>query len=176
MEIIEIEIEKIKPDPNQPRTSIEEEYLAGMAHSIGQQGVINAIEVDKDLMIVTGEVRWRAAKMARLKTIPAKVIDISDDRRFVRQVIANIHSNTMSGWDTATALKKLLNTWPGYEKDEALEMGADADEAIVWLSEIIGKSPAYIRKEVSFINELERSKRARLMKKQLKNTNLPSHI
>lgn len=169
MEIIEIEINKIKPDQNQPRTSIDEEYLGGMAHSIGQQGVINAIEVDKDLMIVTGEVRWRSAMKAELKTIPAKIIDISDEHRFVRQVIANIHSNTMSDWDTATALKKLLNTWPGYKSGEVTETGVDADEAIVWLSETIGKSSAYIREKVSFINELERSKRTRLMKKQLKN-------
>ncbi len=75
--IISIPIEKIKPDVNQPRQYIDEEDLKGMAQSIVTEGIINPIEVDKNFVIVTGERRWRAAKIAGLKSVRAMIIEVS---------------------------------------------------------------------------------------------------
>lgn len=107
MKICDTEIDNIKLDANQPRKTIDEEGVAAMAKSIKAEGVINPIEIDSNGVIVTGELRWRAAKMAGLKTIPVKVIDISEEARFIRQVQENLHHNTMSPLDTAKALEEV---------------------------------------------------------------------
>jgi len=108
MEIIEIEIDKIRSDPNQPRKHFDEEAMEALATSIKNKGVINDIEVDQDFIIVTGERRWRGAKIAGLKTVPVKVLNnISDDDRFIRQAIENIHQEKMAPLDTAMMLDKI---------------------------------------------------------------------
>jgi len=109
MEIIEVEIDKIHPDQNQPRHANEEEKegLEEMARSILTAGVINPIEVDKNLVIITGERRWKAAKLAGLKTVPVRILDISDDDRFIRQAIENIHQEKMSPLDIANMLDRI---------------------------------------------------------------------
>src|SRR3989338_3453322 len=108
MEIIEIEIDKIRSDPNQPRKHFDEEAMEELATSIKNKGVINDIEVDQDFIIVTGERRWRGAKIAGLKTVPVKVLNnISDDDRFIRQAIENIHQEKMAPLDTAMMLDKI---------------------------------------------------------------------
>src|SRR3989344_6130824 len=108
MEIIEIEIDKIRSDPNQPRKHFDEEAMEALATSIKNKGVINDIEVDQDFIIVTGERRWRGAKIAGLKTVPVKVLNnISDDDRFIRQAIENIHQEKRPPLDTAMMLDKI---------------------------------------------------------------------
>jgi len=79
-----------------------------MAVSLRNEGIINSIEIDKGNMIITGEIRWRAAKIAEFKKVPCKVLEISDDKRFVRQMHENLHHNTMSAWDTAKGLEKTV--------------------------------------------------------------------
>jgi ParB-like chromosome segregation protein Spo0J len=79
-----------------------------MATSIRNEGVINDIEIDERFIIITGEQRWRAAKLAGLKEIPVKMIKgIKGKERFIRQVQENIHHNTMSPLETAEALDKI---------------------------------------------------------------------
>lgn len=108
IEFKEVEIDKIKPDPDQPRQSIGELDLNDMAKSIVNEGIINPIEVDEKFVIVTGELRWRAAKIAGLKTVPVKVIEKpSDKERFIRQAQENIHQNAMAPLDIAMALDKI---------------------------------------------------------------------
>lgn len=151
MELTEVEINKIKPDPNQPRTSIDEIDLREMAQSMVTEGVINPIEIDSKFVIITGERRWRAAKIAGLKTVPAKILNIDGDERFMRQVIENIHHNTMSDWDTANALKKLLSLSPGDRHPQAPITGPGADKGITWLSVKTGKSRGYIDEKLSLL-------------------------
>ena len=168
MENFEVEIDKIILDPNSPRKYIDEDHVEEMAQSMRSVGVINAIEVDKKFMIVTGEVRWRAAKMAGLKTIPAKIIEINDDERFMRQVIDNLHPETLSTCDKEDALEKLLTMWPGEKDGEVSKTDSDTDKKITWLSKKIGISRGYV--DDLFFN-LEAKKcfeKARLMKQQLK--------
>jgi len=146
MEIQEIPTEKIHPDPNQPRTVVEEKQVKEMALSLLTEGVINPIEIDSAFMIVTGEMRWRASKMAGLKTIPCKVIDIDNDMRFRRQVIENIHHNTMSIMDTSKAIAKLINFVPG-AKSQGQDMG------ISKISRKIGKSEVWVREILAYLTE-----------------------
>lgn len=103
-----VPISKLLPDEAQPRSHIDQDALEAMAVSIKKEGIINPIEVDEDFVIITGEMRWRAAQIAKLKEVPVKIIEkITADARFIRQVQENIHQNTMSSLDTAEALEKI---------------------------------------------------------------------
>lgn len=154
MEIKEIQVNKIKPDLNQPRKSFDKVRLNEMAQSIKTEGVINPIEIDKGYIIITGEMRWRSAKLAGLKTVPCKILKISDKDRFMRQVIENIHHNTMSAWDTAKAMEKLL-LLSAADSKEKIGRGGYNDKGITWLSEKLGKSRSSI---ASYLDILEASK------------------
>ncbi len=146
MEIIQVPIEKLKRDEEQPRQTFDQDQIKGMAKSIKTEGVINPVEVDKNFIIITGEMRWRASKLAGLKTIPCKVLDINSDERFRRQVIENIHHNTMNDWDTAKALQKLLNLVPRTRI-------AGKDAGISRLAEEIGKSANYISQHLDRLED-----------------------
>ncbi|MCX6705438.1 MAG: ParB/RepB/Spo0J family partition protein, partial [Candidatus Woesebacteria bacterium] len=152
MEIIEIEIDKIKPDSDNPRTVIEEEELKEMAQSIITEGIINPIEVDKDFMIITGERRWRAAKLAGFKTIPAKIMDLDKNQRFLRQVVENIQHNAMSDWDTANAFKKIIEAgWLKSSQPKSSPIPITRDHGVRWLSRKIGKSKDYITEKLDIL-------------------------
>jgi ParB/RepB/Spo0J family partition protein len=103
-----VPIDSLRTDPNQPRKHINPMELKEMAVSIKSEGVINPIEIDEDNVIITGERRWRSAKIAELKEVPVKILKgLTPDQRFIRQVQENIHQNTMSPLDTAEALEKI---------------------------------------------------------------------
>lgn len=141
-------VDSLKRDVSQPRQVIDNDRLLGMAASMKTEGVINPIEVDQDNIIVTGEMRWRAAKIAGLKTIPCKIITIDAEHRFLRQVIENIHHNTMTEWDTAVAFRKLIARMViGHEHG-----GGQVDRGISQLSRQIGKSTSYIRERLDLLD------------------------
>jgi len=138
MRIVDIPINQLKRDSKQPRHTFDTEKIKGMAQSILTEGIINPIEVDEHNVIVTGEMRWRAAKQAGLKTVPCKVIKITPENRFRRQFIENFHHNTMTEWDTAKALEKLAS-WVAatHAKDK---FNPKTDKGYRYLAKIIGTS------------------------------------
>jgi len=167
MIIKEIQIDKIKPDPNQPRQSFDPARIEEIAQSMKTAGVINPIELDEDLMIITGEIRWRAAREAELNTVPCKILDINDNERFMRQVIENIHHNTMSAYDTAKAMEKLLGVLPG----NTLGGKQPNDKGISILSEKIGKSRATILEYLNILQQSEEMQKA-IREEKIKHTAL----
>jgi len=157
MQIEEISVDLIKPDPDQPRSKVNESKVEEMALSLKNTkvGIINPIEVDEDNVIVTGETRWRAAKLAGLKTIPCKRIKPED--RFLRQVIENIHQGVMTDWDTAKALKKLLSS-----ELVARRPFSDhpSDKHVRDLARMIGKSHSFISEKLSILAEKDKYRTA----------------
>lgn len=135
--IKDIPIDKITPDPEQPRKYFDPEKIGDIAKTIKTEGIINPIEIDSNFVIVTGERRWRAAQMAGLKTVPCKIIEISQEHRLRRQIIENIHAGTMTDFETAEALVKLLGHEPG--KD-----GKSWAGDVAHLAEEVGKSKSFI--------------------------------
>jgi spore photoproduct lyase len=84
-------IDSLKPDPNQPRKSFDKEKLEDTAQTILTQGIIAPIEIDENSMIITGELRWRASKIAGVPTVPCRrIYDATPDDRLERQLIENI--------------------------------------------------------------------------------------
>ena len=155
MKIERIAVTRIKPDPNQPRTEIDEEKVKGMAQNLKNSdvGIINPIEIDKNYMIVTGEQRWRAATLAGMKTVPCKIIETKD--RFFRQVVENIHQGVMSDWDVGCALKKILyNVRPGDARKTWNDKGYRQ------LARTIGIGEKFVREKLAIFKECKTIQKA----------------
>ncbi len=108
----EIALDRIEPDPDQPRRSFDPERLEELAASIRLQGVLQPIAVRYDAardryVIIHGERRWRAAQLAGLTTIPAIVREVSDEQRLIQQLMENILREDLNALDRAAALRRL---------------------------------------------------------------------
>ena len=113
LQLLALRLDAIDPDPDQPRSSFNEDALRELAESIRQDGVIQPIEVTQSVsgryLIVHGERRWRASQLAGLDTVPAVVRrrNYDDVTRFVRQVVENIQREDLNDVDRAAALLRL---------------------------------------------------------------------
>lgn len=117
----EIELDKIKPNPNQPRKKFDPEALMELRDSILEQGLIQPILVeeiaDNHYIIIAGERRYRASKMAGLKTIPAIVRSFTDLQRMEVSLIENIQREDLNPVEEAKAFSYLL-TQSGISQEE----------------------------------------------------------
>jgi ParB family chromosome partitioning protein len=117
----EIEIARIKPNPNQPRAFFDEEALDELAQSIGQRGVLQPILLRPDgdgFQIIAGERRWRAAQRARLHSIPAIVRDGVDEGTTAElALIENIQREDLNAIEEAEAYRQLIDLH-GHGQDE----------------------------------------------------------
>ena len=109
--IIEMKINDIEPNVNQPRKNFDDEKIDDLAASIAEHGVLQPIIVAKKddyYQIIAGERRWRASKKAGLKTIPVIVRDY--DAKKIREVslIENLQRQDLNALDTAKAIKELM--------------------------------------------------------------------
>lgn len=107
-------IESIKPDPQQPRKYFDKSHIEGLAVSLKQEGMINPVEVDSDMIIITGECRWRAAKEAGWTEIPILINNkkLSPYQRLRHQMAENVHQSG-STYDT---MMHPLDTARGYAR------------------------------------------------------------
>lgn len=108
----EINIDRISPDPGQPRQTFDDDALAELAASIGQEGVLQPVAVRYEesgdqYIIVHGERRWRAARQAGLTSIPAIVRDVPEERRLLHQLMENVVREDLNAVDRAAALRAL---------------------------------------------------------------------
>lgn len=113
--ISEIELSKIQPNPEQPRTVFEEEALEELATSIRSLGVIQPItlrEISQDkYMIISGERRYRASLMAGLKQIPAYIKTADDENVVEMALIENIQREDLNSIEIALAYQKLIDIY-----------------------------------------------------------------
>ena len=113
--INEIRIEDIKPNPNQPRRTFDEETLGELAASIKELGVVQPLSVrdmgDGTYQIIAGERRWRAAGMAGIGTVPAYVRSASDSEVTEMALIENIQREDLNAIEVALAFRNLIDTY-----------------------------------------------------------------
>ncbi|MBN1462221.1 MAG: ParB/RepB/Spo0J family partition protein [Paludibacteraceae bacterium] len=129
----EIEIEKIRPNSNQPRTHFDEESLNELAASIKSVGVIQPITVRKQndgtYQIIAGERRYRASKKAGLQKVPAYIKTAEDDQVLQLALIENIQRDDLNAIEEALGYQKLVE-----------ENNLTQDK----LSELVGKKRATV--------------------------------
>jgi ParB family chromosome partitioning protein len=120
-ELRELPIELIKPNPNQPRTKIDPEALAGLASSIETNGVVQPLLVrplpDGSYELIAGERRWRAAQAAGLEKVPAVVRDQELAERLQVALIENMVREDLNPVDEARACAALVDEL-GLSKEE----------------------------------------------------------
>lgn len=101
----------IKANEKQPRKNFDEEKILQLANSIKQHGVIQPIILRKEddyYIIVAGERRWRAAKLAQIKEIPAIIMELTSNQVLEISLIENIQREDLNPIEEALAYKKLI--------------------------------------------------------------------
>ena len=113
--ISEIELSKIQPNPDQPRSVFEEETLEELATSIRSLGVIQPITLKETgpdkYMIISGERRYRASLKAGLERIPAYIKTAADENVVEMALIENIQREDLNSIEIALAYQKLIDSY-----------------------------------------------------------------
>jgi ParB family chromosome partitioning protein len=115
----EIPVDRIDPNPEQPRRRFDEAALASLSDSIKQHGVLQPVVVRRAgerYQLLVGERRWRAARAAGLTAIPAVVADTQDRDRLEIALIENVQRRDLNPIELAHAFRTLLET--GKTQDE----------------------------------------------------------
>ncbi|HVI05349.1 MAG TPA: ParB/RepB/Spo0J family partition protein [Sphingomicrobium sp.] len=116
----EIELARIRPNPEQPRIHFDETALDELAESIGQRGVLQPILLrpgGDEFIIIAGERRWRAAQRARLHTIPAIIREIDESTTAELALIENIQRQDLNPLEEAEGYRQLIERH-GHTQDD----------------------------------------------------------
>ena len=112
--VVELDINQVEPNKNQPRKNFDQDALNELADSIRQYGVIQPIvvqKIDDYYEIIAGERRWRAAKIAKLKKIPVVIKNFSEQEIVEIALIENIQREDLNPIEEAEAYKRLIDEY-----------------------------------------------------------------
>ena len=125
--IVELPIENIFPNPNQPRKSFSESSLEDLARSIKECGLIQPITVrkitDTRYELIAGERRLRASKMAGISSIASIVTTVSDESSAVSALIENIQRENLNFIEEAYAYQNLMDEYELTQKELSKRVG-----------------------------------------------------
>lgn len=126
-ELQHLSLNAVQPGKYQPRGDMDQASLEELAQSIKAQGVMQPIVVrlvaKNTYEIIAGERRWRAAKLAGLKTIPALVRDVSDEAAIAMALIENIQREDLNPIEEAVALQRLQKEFELTQQEVANAVG-----------------------------------------------------
>jgi ParB family chromosome partitioning protein len=106
----QIEVERIRPNPRQPRRDFSADELAGLADSIVRHGLLHPVVVRESAEgyeLVVGERRWRAARLAGLTTVPAMVKDVASRELLEMALVENVQRHDLNPIELALAFRAL---------------------------------------------------------------------
>ena len=122
-----VKVSEIKPNPNQPRRNFDSKALDELSNSINEKGVITPItirQLDKGYEIIAGERRWRAAKQAKLKSIPAYILNIDSEAEMMEvALIENIQRENLNAIEEAEGYAVLNSKYDLSHEDIAKTIG-----------------------------------------------------
>jgi ParB family chromosome partitioning protein len=146
-----VAIDKIRPNPRQPRREFEEGALADLATSIRTQGVIQPLLVrrmpDGDYELIAGERRLRAAERAGLTHVPVFVRDISDGESLELALVENIQRDDLSPLEEAAAYQRLMAEF-GHTQEQVAERVGKSRPAIANALRLL-RLPETIKKDLA---------------------------
>lgn len=146
----ELKLSDISPDPDQPRRNFDKEKLEDLSNSIKIHGVLQPIVVIKKglkFVIVAGERRYRASKLAGLEKIPAIVRDLSDQNRLELSLIENIQRDNLNVLETAEAYQKLREQFNLTAKQIGERVGGRSESAVLNTLRLL-KLPKIVKEKV----------------------------
>ncbi|MGB7406857.1 MAG: ParB/RepB/Spo0J family partition protein [Pacificimonas sp.] len=136
-----VPIARLRANPTQPRRHFERAALAELVDSIRSNGILQPIVVrkgrDRDLEIVAGERRWRAAQAARLTEVPVVIRDLDDASMFTIALIENIQREDLTAVEEAQGYKRLQE-----------QHGQNAND----IAEMVGKSRSHVANLVRLLD------------------------
>lgn len=116
-------VEKLRPNPHQPRKDFDADALQALAESLRQKGVIQPLVVRPQgdaYEIVAGERRWRAAQLAQLHDVPVVIRDLDDTEVLEVAIIENIQREDLNAIEEALGLKALIDRF-GHTQEKVAE-------------------------------------------------------
>lgn len=125
--ILYLPVWEIQPNPNQPRTVFSSKGLEELALSIQQHGILQPLTVrrleDRSYELISGERRLRAAKLARLDTVPCILLKADDLESSLLALIENLQRRDLDFVDEALALEQLISTYHLSQEEAARRIG-----------------------------------------------------
>ena len=147
----EVDINLISPNPKQPRTVFDEEQLAELALSIKEVGLLQPPVVrsigNGKYQLIMGERRYRASKLAGLKSIPVIIRQTPDDQLLREALVENIHRSQLNPLEEGAAYQQLLNDF-GYTHDELADRLGKSRPAITNTMRLLNL-PASVQRRVA---------------------------
>jgi len=124
-----VDVDRITPNPEQPRLAMDATQLEELAASIREHGVLQPILVrplaDNEFQLIAGERRWRASMAAGMATIPALVEDIDDDTALEISIIENLQREDLSPLDEAAMYDRMVREHGYSVRKLAQKLGKD---------------------------------------------------
>ena len=127
-ELIHVAVDQIDPNPYQPRRHFPPAEIASLADSLRQHGMIQPIlvrAIGERFQLIAGERRLRASIEAQLHEIPARVMDLDDQRVFELAMVENLQREDLNAVDKATAFREYLARYGGTQEELAGRLGLD---------------------------------------------------
>jgi ParB family chromosome partitioning protein len=124
----ELPVDRLEPNPRQPRSRIEATALAELAASIRQSGLVQPIlvrPVGQRFQIIAGERRWRAAREAGLERVPVTIREVPDDQLLELALVENIQREELTALEEASAYSKLQSELGLTQEQLAARVGKD---------------------------------------------------
>ncbi len=131
-QVVQIAVDELQPNPLQPRGIITPESLVDLIDSVREHGVLEPLVIAKTpagLQIIAGERRWRASKLAGLKTVPVIVKETTPQGMLELAIVENVQRSDLNPLDRARAFERLMQEF---------------DLSNAEIAQRVGKSPAYI--------------------------------
>ena len=125
--INEVAVDQINPNPDQPRHEFDTAALTELAESIKHIGIVQPITLrqmeDGSYQIIAGERRWRASKLAGLKTIPAYVRTANDENMMQMALVENIQREDLNAIEVALAYQKFIEQYSWTQEELSAKVG-----------------------------------------------------
>jgi ParB family chromosome partitioning protein len=147
---LEVDLDLLRPNPAQPRTTIDDTRIEELARSIKANGVIQPIVVRRaghGYEIIAGERRWRASQRAGLLKVPVVVRDVPDDRLLAFALIENIQREDLNPIEEAQAYRRLSEEYHLTQEQIAEAVGKDRSSIANFIRLL--KLPREVRENLS---------------------------
>ncbi len=144
---VSLPLQKIEPNPLQPRKTFDPEELASLAESIRMHGIIQPLTVRKlpsgFYQIIAGERRWRAARLAGLSDVPVVIIEADDKKAMELALIENLQRADLNPIEEALGYQELMGTYEMTQEQAAARVGKSRP-AVANALRLLSLSPAVL--------------------------------
>jgi ParB family chromosome partitioning protein len=169
-------IDKLVPCSRQPRQVFRDEEIKGLSESIKENGIIQPLIVRNSYEIVAGERRWRAAKLAGLKSVPVIFRDMSDKTTLQTALVENIQRADLNSIEEAKAYKQLIEEFSMTHDDISKTVGKERSsitnylrllklpEELMKITNEVARKGLSVRETENLVNRVKKARKSNNIK------------